>query len=84
MCWEIRQHYLSTQAPGHFVLKGEGDWSGVAGGCWSPPVLLSRVLAPMSLFPVHSQYFMSWVSKCQMPSQVTPWAGACGVVPLWL
>ncbi|XP_030142452.1 complement component C8 gamma chain [Taeniopygia guttata] len=22
MCWEIRQHYLSTQAPGHFVLKG--------------------------------------------------------------
>ncbi|XP_053818340.1 complement component C8 gamma chain isoform X1 [Vidua chalybeata] len=22
MCWEIRQHYLPTQAPGHFLLKG--------------------------------------------------------------
>uniref|UniRef100_A0A8C3D2F1 Uncharacterized protein n=1 Tax=Corvus moneduloides TaxID=1196302 RepID=A0A8C3D2F1_CORMO len=29
MCWEIRQHYLPTQAPGRFLLKGEGDWSGV-------------------------------------------------------
>lgn len=31
MCWEIRQHYLPAQAPGRFLLKGEGDWSGVAG-----------------------------------------------------
>ncbi|XP_023793786.1 complement component C8 gamma chain isoform X3 [Cyanistes caeruleus] len=22
MCWEIRQHYLPAQAPGHFLLKG--------------------------------------------------------------
>ncbi|NWT71564.1 CO8G protein, partial [Prunella himalayana] len=29
MCWEIRQHYLPTQAPGHFLLKGEGDCSKV-------------------------------------------------------
>ncbi|NWX30995.1 CO8G protein, partial [Notiomystis cincta] len=26
ICWEIRQHYLPTQAPGRFLLKGEGDW----------------------------------------------------------
>ncbi|NXP62169.1 CO8G protein, partial [Chloropsis cyanopogon] len=29
MCWEIRQHYLPTQAPGRFLLKGEGDCSKV-------------------------------------------------------
>ncbi|NXY26289.1 CO8G protein, partial [Atrichornis clamosus] len=29
MCWEIRQHYIPIQAPGRFLLKGEGDWAGV-------------------------------------------------------
>ncbi|NXR22369.1 CO8G protein, partial [Cinclus mexicanus] len=29
MCWEIRQHYLPAQAPGRFLLKGEGDCSKV-------------------------------------------------------
>ncbi|NWZ65975.1 CO8G protein, partial [Acrocephalus arundinaceus] len=29
MCWEIRQHYLPTQAPGRFLLKGEGNCSKV-------------------------------------------------------
>ncbi|NWY39937.1 CO8G protein, partial [Sylvia atricapilla] len=26
VCWEIRQHYLPAQAPGRFLLKGEGNW----------------------------------------------------------
>ncbi|NXT71002.1 CO8G protein, partial [Chaetops frenatus] len=29
ICWEIRQHYLPAQAPGRFLLKGEGDCSKV-------------------------------------------------------
>ncbi|NWI06204.1 CO8G protein, partial [Tichodroma muraria] len=29
MCWEIRQHYFPTRAPGHFLLKGEEDCSKV-------------------------------------------------------
>ncbi|NXU69978.1 CO8G protein, partial [Horornis vulcanius] len=29
MCWEIRQHYLPAQAPGCFLLRGEGNCSKV-------------------------------------------------------
>lgn len=44
MCWEIRQHYLPAQAPGRFLLKGKGGWSGLVWGgrrLLEPPVLLS-------------------------------------------